>query len=348
MASDNMDIALDITDLRCEECESESIVCQGEFCPHLRSRHSADDQVLISSLLALAGEPSAIHVPEDHDTPANVYLCGECSSEFFSAEDCAKHVNLEHTKKNTEEDVEVKVIIEIQCDQKGCSYNFQSKEKLNRHKACHAEIGFKCFRGCDLVFKKWKKCSLHLWINHQIDLDLLSCSICPNLKVANQNELDVHYQIHSDDRKFECKICSKGFKQLSQLRNHSVTHMDKTRKTVPTWFAKKQCEICQKFFADSKCLKKHVQAVHSKLKPYICTICNHQSARKAMLEMHMRQHTGDKPYRCDECEYRTGDHNPLRRHKMRHNGDRPYTCSMCPYSSIQSAAFKRHMKSKHS
>ena len=46
--------------LRCEQCESESILCQGEFCPHLRSKHSADDQVLISSLLALAGEPSAI------------------------------------------------------------------------------------------------------------------------------------------------------------------------------------------------------------------------------------------------------------------------------------------------
>ena len=66
-----------------------------------------------------------------------------------------------------------------------------------------------------------------------------------------------------------------------------------------------------------------------------------------MLEMHMRQHTGDKPFKCDQCEYRTGDHNSLRRHKMRHNGERPYKCSLCPYSSIQSAAFKRHMESKH-
>merc|ERR1712109_397551 len=105
---------------------------------------------------------------------------------------------------------------------------------------------------------------------------------------------------------------------FGQLRNHSVTHMDKTRKTVPTWFAKKQCEICEKFFADSKCLKKHVQAVHSKLKPYSCRICNHQCARRAMLEMHMRKHTGEKPYKC----------------------------SQCPYASIQSAAFKRHVENK--
>ena len=40
-----------------------------------------------------------------------------------------------------------------------------------------------------------------------------------------------------------------------------------------------------------------VQAVHGKLKPYICHVCNHQSARKAMMDMHMRQHTGEKPYK---------------------------------------------------
>jgi len=172
MASDNIHIALDISELssiRCEQCDL-SFNSQDDYCPHLRSKQSADDQVLISSLLALAGEPSVLQ----EDGPANVYLCGECSSEFFSAEDCAKHVNLEHAKKNQDEDVEVKVIVEIQCDHKGCSYNFQSKDKLNMHRACHAETGFKCFKGCESVFKKWKKCSMHLWKNHKIDLDLLS------------------------------------------------------------------------------------------------------------------------------------------------------------------------------
>lgn len=292
----------------------------------------SDDQVLISSLLALAGE--------SRSNPANVYLCGECSGEFLSAEDCEKHVALEHHKGP-------KGHLELKCEHKGCTYTFKTKDHLKIHLQCHRESGFQCFHCPEKDFKKWKKCSLHLWRHHQLDLDLLSCPLCPNVRVAHQHELEVHKQIHGERKKYVCSVCYKGFRQLSQFRNHAVTHMDKSKETVPSWFARKQCDLCQKSFADSKCLKKHVQAVHSRLKPYICQVCNHQCARKSMLEMHMRQHTGEKPFKCPECDYQTGDHNSLRRHKMRHSGDKPYKCQLCPYASIQSATFKRHMKNKH-
>ena len=71
----------------------------------------------------------------------------------------------------------------------------------------------------------------------------------------------------SDGGQFACSVCKIRFKQLSQLRNHSVLHMNKEFEVVPIWSSKKKCELCGKFLADSKCLKKHIQAVHSKLKP---------------------------------------------------------------------------------
>lgn len=86
------------------------------------------------------------------------------------------------------------------------------------------------------------------------------------------------------------------------------------------WYREKECEQCHKIFSNSKSLKKHFQSVHSKLKPFICNVCGHSCARKAMLQMHLRQHTGEKPYSCDFCNYRTGDHNSLRRHNMKHTG----------------------------
>ena len=59
MANENIgQIGLDATDIRCEECNHISY-SQDDYCPHLRLKQSADDQVLISSLLALAGEPPA-------------------------------------------------------------------------------------------------------------------------------------------------------------------------------------------------------------------------------------------------------------------------------------------------
>lgn len=140
-------------------------------------------------------------------------------------------------------------------------------------------------------------------------------------------KLLTHMRVHSETREYECSECRKCFKQASQLRNHRVMHLDRKTLEVTRWYTSKKCDICGKTYANSKCLKNHIQAVHSKLRPYVCNVCGHASARKAMLQMHYRQHTGDKPFSCDMCKYKTGDHNTLRRHVMQHTG-KYYTYNM--------------------
>lgn len=74
--------------------------------------------------------------------------------------------------------------------------------------------------------------------------------------------------------------CSKTFKQFSQLRVHAITHFD-TKKRGPRWYSEKNCDICGNVFANSKILSKHIKTVHNKIKPFICAVCGHKSARKS-------------------------------------------------------------------
>ncbi|XP_011695217.1 PREDICTED: PR domain zinc finger protein 5-like isoform X2 [Wasmannia auropunctata] len=236
-------------------------------------------------------------------------------------------------------------------ERNGCPYKFASEEIMQQHVLCHTEsetaTTFKCSVCRDMKFPKWRQCSLHLWKKHQIDIDLFTCKICKVYKSATIVKLLTHMRVHSDSRDYKCPDCEKCFKQASQLRNHRIMHLDRKTLEATRWYTSKKCEICGKTYANSKCLKNHIQAVHSKLRPYVCNVCGHASARRAMLQMHLRQHTGDKPFSCEICDYKTGDHNTLRRHIMQHTGFRPYKCPHCSYTAIQSSSYKNHLKSKH-
>jgi len=235
----------------------------------------------------------------------------------------------------------------LPCTVRGCHFLFKHSSGLQYHLKCHNSdsTDFSCVE-CEQKFEKWRECGTHLWRTHAIDCDMLLCSYCP-YRTFYPKILEAHYQTHRNLKEFKCDVCGKRFNQMSQLKNHAVIHLDKTIAELPSWAKPKQCDICQRMFSDSKSLKKHVQAIHSKLKPYICNVCNHKSARKAMLQLHMRQHTGEKPFRCEECDYKTGDHNSLRRHIRRHSGVKPYKCPYCPYAAIQSSSYRSHIKSKH-
>nr|XP_018912773.1 PREDICTED: zinc finger protein 260-like [Bemisia tabaci] len=248
----------------------------------------------------------------------------------------------------------------FRCDFLGCCVRFTSHKGCVMHQDCH-EVNSKMYvcsqENCDEKFSNWKRCSLHLWKAHQIDIDLYTCPVCSEYKTWSRYSLRTHVKIHLADKGYPCDKCEKKFKQKSQLVNHLAgVHSKKSSKENSStddankWYTKKVCKICSKTYADSKCLKKHIQAVHRKMKPYVCNICGHQSAKKAMMQIHIRSHTGEKPYACtvEGCSYRTGDHNSLRRHLMGHTGNKPYRCLYCPFACIQTINLKRHIAAKHS
>lgn len=235
----------------------------------------------------------------------------------------AKEVNKESKKqylsiiKNQQ-----KASRKVKCSIKGCELRFALDEYRIRHEKCHVNSQKKQFKcpACEKMFSVWRICSLHMWKCHEIDVGLLSCVICSyktlspckfhnliNSRIFTQFfcyvlvKLWPHLLTHEDKRQYLCNECGKSFKQFTQLRNHQVFHLANTEDVsmfvdsnyvllnlylqAPNWICQQRCNICGNIFSDTKSLKKHIQSVHNKFKPYVCNICGHKTARKAMLEV---------------------------------------------------------------
>ena len=77
------------------------------------------------------------------------------------------------------------------------------------------------------------------------------------------------------------KECGKEYLSKQNLKRHiNISHLLK-RKT--------QCKICSKTFINSTNLKEHY-LIHTKSKPYRCSICNMRFRHKAKLGSHKREH----------------------------------------------------------
>ncbi|KAK4884952.1 hypothetical protein RN001_001223 [Aquatica leii] len=221
-----------------------------------------------------------------------------------------------------------------------CKIRLQDSSKMDYHVKCHAEGAFKCPE-CLELFSFWKPLTGHLWRVHKIDMELYSCDMC-DYKTFSLGKLNnIHRLIHSDHKAFNCDVCQKAFKNTKQLRNHKITHKEKSNQFNHV------CAICEKVFTNRRQMRVHMDGVHNKIKPFLCNYCGYKGASKSALKMHIRQHTGEKPFSCDFCEYTTADHNSLRRHKLRHTGHKPYKCEHCDYACIQSSTYKVHLRTKH-
>ncbi|RWS12494.1 zinc finger protein 616-like protein [Dinothrombium tinctorium] len=240
------------------------------------------------------------------------------------------------------------------CEYKGCNIRFNLLSNLEYHYKCHKDSGpgFTCIQ-CQLSFEHWSSMAGHLWRLHSLDMELYKCEHCSYRTYSSSVLENIHKRIHFAERNFICDFCGKAFKNQKQLINHKVRHKnsaDPSKRASENGVTKTrthQCPICSRVFNDSRPLRIHMNMVHHKLRPYICSHCNHSAASRSALRTHLRSHTGEKPFKCEKCSYTTSDHNSLRRHKMRHSGERPYKCPFCPYACIQSSTYKQHLRSKH-
>lgn len=191
------------------------------------------------------------------------------------------------------------------------------------------------------------------------------CGECGRI-LSSSAALESHVGLHTGRRPFSCALCGKAFPDAKSFKRHGRVHRN-GRIHI--------CQQCGKGFVYRFGLTKHVQMVHSKIKPFICQICNKGFFTKRDVEVHIRIHTGEKPFHCNYCDKRFTrkvelnvhlrwhngekrhwcphcgkgflDFNNLKRHKYIHTGEKPHSCPHCPKQFTQSGHLKKHVKNVH-
>ncbi|KAF5291845.1 hypothetical protein FQA39_LY14182 [Lamprigera yunnana] len=167
------------------------------------------------------------------------------------------------------------------------------------------------------------------------------CNVCKK-QFINLKSFRKHLRTHIEDRPYKCKVCPRGFTEENYLNNHMRTHMPEDQKPY-------QCKLCNKRFIHTTLLTKHLLK-HSGEKPFVCKICNKGCYAENSLLKHMKIHEkkqgdlGLLKHICDYCKSEFPNANLLDVHIKQHTGDRPFLCNMCGKCFPQRFNLELHLR----
>lgn len=119
-----------------------------------------------------------------------------------------------------------------------------------------------CCNSCNEVFLSLEDLTVHRKQNENCAVE---CKLC-HATFESYALMVAHKQKHtsSEVKKYQCHSCGERFETKSNLASHKALHAAQ---------ASHGCKFCGKHFKRPSTLRRHVNYVHKKLRPFKCQIC---------------------------------------------------------------------------
>ncbi|XP_077186174.1 uncharacterized protein LOC143833834 [Paroedura picta] len=158
--------------------------------------------------------------------------------------------------------------------------------------------------------------------------------ICSENGISERTKDNVDILMHSIMETHESFLCRKSFKGKSEFLEHQRIH---TREKPF------ECSVRREKFNHNGQLHRH-QRTHTGEKPFECSECGKKFSRNSDFHKHQRIHTGEKPFECSECgkTFSRSDH--LQMHQRIHTGEKPFECSECGKKFSLSSTLQLHQR----
>ena len=270
--------------------------------------------------------------------------CDSCAKKFSSiqvlrkhkkVDDCQTIITCENCQKYIKEFsynmhlITCKVnftLSDLMC--KTCFKRFPDIESFGSHLKTHPEGGI---YKCELCVNTFAHKN-HVIKHAKIHTKKYKCEHCSKM-FHRSKSLKGHMNIHVGGKPWECNRCLKRFhnkeilihhakrlhpnqvNEIVQIRKRPLDEEVMSRMEVSEngW----NCTECQMISRHKDRVKRHVERVHLKRKPYICYICDKPYSINLLLKNHILRHTGEKPYPCLKCNGRFQSRKNLRLHNKK-------------------------------
>lgn len=162
------------------------------------------------------------------------------------------------------------------------------------------------------------------------------CDVCEKSFMRKSNLVD-HLRLHANLRLFKCEYCDKEFVQAGNYRSHL-----RVSGSILFHLISNKSILSATFFLFSVIIQ-----VHTKERPYACSMCPKTYNQSSALKVHIRSHTNEKNYVCETCNKAFTNSSDLNKHKRVHDPNLKFKCDQCEHTFAQRVNLKNHIARHH-